>query len=488
MFAFLAGLALGAAALGWLYYRERRRRSDATERALLLQQEKLIVVDFMHHMLQAMGEGLNKEELFQRIVHAAIVSTGALSACVFEKTAAGTLKGVAVEGLFPPHRPLPESLRARVATRARFLESVLKSEEFPVGEGVIGQVALTRRAELIADGRRDPRIVKHGDPALEVTTAICAPIVFREELLGVLAVCNSADGLPFTSTDFSVVQSLAEQAGMAIHNNEFLTLQVERKQIDVDLALARSIQLMLLPQRLPEIEGLEMAARYVSSHSIGGDLYDVIGIGPRSFGLAVADVSGKGIPGSIVMAICRTNLRRLAVGERSPAEALKKLNRSMVGEMQEGMYITMLYAIVDLDRDQIVYARAGHERPLLCAEDRQSGVARALFPESEGMPLGLVDGAFFDGVIEEKTLPFLPGDVFVAFTDGLTEATNGNGKEFSASRLADAAKTLRKRAADEIASGIIESLERFTGRSRTEDDLTLVTVKRLAPRAAPNAG
>ncbi len=474
----LLGVLLGAAPLGWLYYRELKRSSEYLERAQLVQQEKLIVVDFMHDMVEALGEGLSKDELFQRIVHASIVSTGALSACVFERTQHKTLRSVAVEGLFPPHRPLPPSAQAKVSSRAKFIESVLRSEEFPMGEGIVGFVAQSGRPILIEDGRSDPRIVRHDDPALAVTTVICAPIRFRGETLGVLAVCNSADGLPFSQTDFSVVQSLAEQAGMAIHNNDFLTLLLERKQLDVDLSLARSIQLMLLPQRLPEIAGVEMDARYVSSHSIGGDLYDVIELGERIFGVAVADVSGKGISGSLLMAICRTNLRALAKGDRSPASVLKKVNASMVGEMQEGMYITMLYAIVDLDADRIVYARAGHERPLLCYGDHERGIAAATFPESEGMPVGLVEPDLFDAAIEEKSIRFWPGDVFVAFTDGLTETANASGKEFSASRLADVVKTLRKRSAAEIDAGILESLERFSGKTRYDDDLTLVTVKR----------
>lgn len=476
---FLLGLALGASVFGWLYYRELKRGAERLELTQRLQQEKLIVVDFMHEMVEALGEGLSKEQLFQRIVHASIVSTGALSACVFEKTASNRMRSVAVEGLFPPHRPLSDETRTRAPTRARFIETVLRSEEFPVDEGVVGEVARTGKAILIEDGRADPRVVKHDDPALRVTTAICAPIQFRGEVLGVLSVCNSADGLPFSQTDFSVVQSLAEQAGIAIHNNEFLTLQLERKQIDVDLALARSIQLMLLLQKLPEVPGVDMDARYVSSHSVGGDLYDVIELGEQVFGVAVADVSGKGIPGSIVMAICRTNLRIFAQGQRSPAEVLRRLNVAMVGEMQEGMYITMIYAIVDLERDEIVYARAGHERPLICRSEGDLGVAAASYPESEGMPVGLVESDLFDVALEEKTLPFARGDVFLAFTDGLTETTNSLGREYTSARLADEVKSSRKRTASEISEGVLQSVARFSGKSYYDDDLTLVTVKRL---------
>lgn len=470
---------IAAGYLGWLYFRELKRSSEYLERAQLAQQEKLIVADFMHDMVQALGDGLSKEDLFQRIVHASIVSTGALSACVFEKTRKGTLRSVAVEGLFPPHRPLPEAARSRIATRAQFIESVLKSEEFPLSEGIAGEVARTGKTILIEDGRKDPRVVRHDDPSLAVSSAICAPIVFRKEVLGVLAVCNSADGASFTATDQSVVQSLAEQAGIAIHNNQFLTLLLERRQIDLDLGLARSVQLMLLPRSLPEIEGVELDARYVSSHSIGGDLYDVIPLGPKAFGVAVADVSGKGIPASIIMAICRTNLHRVAQNERSPLRVLQAVNQAMAGDVKEGMFVTVLYAVVDLEKGEVVYARAGHERPLLCGEDPRRGVAVAQFPDSDGFAVGMMPSEQFDPFLEEKRLPFAPGDLFVVYTDGVIETTNGQGREFTAARLADVAKSSRKRSAAEINEGILERLERFSGKSSYDDDLTLVTVKRL---------
>lgn len=465
--------------LGWLYFREVKRSSEYLERAQLAQQEKRIVADFMHDMVLALGEGLSKEELFQRIVHASIVATRGLSACVFELVDGQVLRSVAAEGLFPPHRPIPESVRNKLSTRARFIESVLKTEEFPVSEGVAGEAARLKRTIRIEDCTTDSRVVQHSDSALRVTTAICAPIMFRDEVLGVLAVVNSADSRPFTETDESVVQSLAEQAGIAIRNNEYIKLLAERKQIDVDLALARNIQLMLLPQSLPEVPGAEIAAKYVSSHSIGGDLFDVIRLGERKFGIAVADVSGKGIPASIVMAICRTNLHRVAQLEHSPSEVLCEVNRAMTGEVKEDMYVTILYAVIDLEEEEIVYSRAGHEHPLLCSTDTKRGVSVVSFPDSEGFPVGLVPDEAFREVLQERRLPFKEGDVFMAFTDGVIETANGGGKEYSAARLADVVKANRKSASADINEALIQSLERFSGKTRYDDDLTIVTVKRV---------
>jgi len=130
LIAFLAGMVLM-----WLPLTRARREADRVEvENQELAQDRQRLVDFMHHMTEALGEGLSQPELHQRIVHASILCTGALSACIFQRTDRDMMRGVAVEGLFPPHRPLSEDLKGQTSTRARFIEQVLKSEEFPVGE------------------------------------------------------------------------------------------------------------------------------------------------------------------------------------------------------------------------------------------------------------------------------------------------------------------------------------------------------------------
>jgi sigma-B regulation protein RsbU (phosphoserine phosphatase) len=430
-------------------------------------------------MVRALGEGVSREELFQRIVHAAILCTDALSACIFEKRPDNRMQGVAIEGLFPPHRPLPPQAKATLTTRARFIEQVLKSEVFDISEGIVGRVARTGQGELIADAAADARIVRHDDPALTVKSVIAAPILFQDRTIGVLAVANPAGGLPFTESDFSLVMSLAEQAGLAVHNLETMHFQIEKKQLDLELALASSIQQMLLPASTPHLAGLEIAAQYVPTQKIGGDLYDFYLLSPSRLGIAVADVSGKGIPASLLMAICRTNLQQIAPHYESPAHVLREVNRIMAGEVCRGMFITIVYVVVDVERSTVTFARAGHELPLVSRRDPASGQPVSEFMDSEGMAVGLVGPESFDREIADRSVPFLPGDTLVLYTDGVTEAANEEEQEFSGSRLADALRTLRGRNAGDITDGIVDQVRRFTGRDHHRDDLTLVTVRRV---------
>jgi len=387
-------------------------------------------------------------------------------------------RGVAVEGLFPPHRLIPDTQKMKLGSRAKFIEQVLKSESFPVGEGVVGRVAATGRGELITNAAADPRIVKHEDEALRVRSVIAAPIMVRQRLIGVLCVCNASDGLPFTATDYSLVEALAEQAGLAVHNADFLALLADKQRLDLDLALASDVQQMLLPRSMPVVPGLDIDARYLAAQKVSGDLYDVFRLGFDRVGVAVADVSGKGVSASLLMAICRTTLRQIAPLHTSPARVLAELNRSLAGDMREGMFITMTYAVVDAGRNQVTVARAGHELTLLSRRDPGTGSYLSEYVGSEGMPVGLVDPELFDSAIEDKALEFAPGSTLVLYTDGLTEAPNEEEKEFGGARLADALREGHTGSAKQINNCILAAVGRFSGTNELRDDYTLLTVKR----------
>jgi phosphoserine phosphatase RsbU/P len=479
MILFLFGGLISAVLVYAFYWRAQRELALLEEEKQGLMEERQIVLDYMHAMVDAVGERLPREELFQRIVHAAILSTGALSACIFEKGSDNMMRGVAVEGLFPPHRPIPDTQRMKLGTRAKFIEQVLKSESFPVGEGVVGRVAATGQGMLVVRAGDDPRIVKHNDPALTVHSVIAAPIMVRKRLTGVLCVCNASDGLPFTETDYSLVETLAEQAGLAVHNADFLHLQADKQRIDIDLALASDVQRMLLPQTMPQVAGLDIDARYLAAQKVSGDLYDVFQLAQGRVGVAVADVSGKGMSASLLMAICRTTLRQIAPLFESPALVLSELNRSMATDMREGMYITMTYAVVDPARNQVTIARAGHELSLFSRRDNVTGSYISEYVGSEGMPVGLVGAELFESAIEDKVLEFAAGTTLVLYTDGLTEAPNENDREFGGARLADSLRASHAGSARQINDSILQAVESFSGSTGLRDDYTLLTVKRV---------
>ena len=476
MMLFLTGLLTGGLGVWLLYAGKRRKLRAVEEEKQLLQQEKQIVVEFMHNMVEAVAEGNDRETMFQRIVHAAILSTGAMSACIFEKRDDDTLKGVAVEGLFPPQRKLPPATSSKMATRSQFLENILRSESYRMGEGLIGSVAKARRALLIADARSDPRVVQHDDPALQVRSMIVAPVLFRDTLIGVLAVANPSDGLAFTDTDFSLVESLAEQVGLAVHNSDAMQLQIEKNKLDLDLELASNIQSLLLPAHFPTCEAIEFATHYTPAQKVGGDLFDVFSLGDGRIGLAIADVSGKGVAASILMAICQTNLRHISRREDSPAAVLRAINAEMQQSMRRDMFITIIYAIIDPAADRVTVARAGHEPPI--HNHAEGGGAPEPKPvRASGMALGMVPPALFDPAIDDLEIPFNSGDSLLFYTDGVTESVNTGGEEYSSGRLIELLQQYGGESAQSIIDHVMDSVRRFASNTGQLDDFTLIAVK-----------
>ena len=180
-----------------------------------------------------------------------------------------------------------------------------------------------------------------------------------------------------------------------------------------------------------------------------------------------------------MMAICQTNLRHFARRHESPSLVLSGINFEM---MQAGMrrdkFVTMIYAVIDIHKGTMTLARAGHEKPLMLQRVEATGAVDAIQIHSEGMAMGLVPPRIFDPAIEDHTVPFLPGDCLVLYTDGVTEVTNSEETEFAFSRLADCVRLLRDKGADALNDGILEAIQRFSGKEYYDDDLTLVTIRR----------
>lgn len=473
---FLLGALIGALIVWFLNRGKAERLKVIEEEKQLLKQEKDIVVEFMHNMVEAVTEGSGRDQMFQRIIHAAILSTGAMSACIFEKKEDGTLKGMAVEGLFPPQRKLPPDLQQKLSTRAEFLESILQSETYRMGEGLIGQVAKSKETILITDAANDPRVVHHSDPSLSIRSMIVAPVLFKGELLAVLAVTNPSEGLDFTETDCSLVESLAEQVGLAVHNSDALQIQIDKSKLDLDMRLAAKVQGLLLPKEFPPTDHIAFASHYTAALKIGGDLYDVISLDEKTIGFAIADVSGKGISASILMAICQTHLRHYARLERSPKKVLSAINSAMQKTMQRDMFITMIYAVLDLETEKLVLARAGHE-PAFFFDSHSDGTLDVGPIKSQGMAIGMVPPEIFDNVLEETSIHFGDEDAILLYTDGITEATNKKGEEFSGERLLNVLHANGRLEAQEIVDEVLDEVTRFSEGMGQADDLTLIAVK-----------
>lgn len=441
-----------------------------------LREERQVIIDFLHRSADDIGSGSNREKIYKRTVRATALSCGAMSACVYEKTADGKLVAKACEGLFPPQTK-KIGRRKNGELRAKYIEDALMAETIEPNEEILGEVAASGRGVLIKDALKDPRIIKHDDESLKIRSFMAVPLIFRGQLSGVLAVANPISGRAFTDTEFSLAKSLGEQCALALQNAEAVSALLMRNKLEFDLRLASSIQRYLLPENLPQTESLEFAVKYLPQQLIGGDFYDFFKLPHGKIGVVIGDVSGKGIPAAILMALCQTKLRYIAMSGKSPAQTLCLLNSEMVHAMRSDMFITIIYLVIDPKSGEARFARAGHEPPLLARADSDEA-AQPL--KSSGMALGMVSEELFDEVMEDASFKMNSGDVLVLYTDGLTEAANPEGGEFTAKKLAQTISTLRSRNANDLNDEIIKSVEAFMGPgNKYGDDLTLLTVKKI---------
>lgn len=247
----------------------------------------------------------------------------------------------------------------------------------------------------------------------------------------------------------------------------------ERERMAKELEIARRVQMSLLPKSSPTMAGFDIAGTCIPAFEVGGDYYDFVHLPDNRIGIAIGDVSGKGVPAAIYMTLTKGILQSHAEENVSPKRVLSKVNSLMYRTIDRNSFVSMFYAILDPSARTIRFARAG-QCPVILAHH---GNERGLFLTPKGMALGLEVGKVFDSVLEEQEMSLNSGDVLVFYTDGFTEAMNSAGHEFGEDRLAESIKRHRHLSASAIIGAISSDVQAFTAGWQQHDDMTIVVVK-----------
>lgn len=258
--------------------------------------------------------------------------------------------------------------------------------------------------------------------------------------------------------------------------------ETEKKMLDHELAIAEELQANLLPRRIPQIPGYDISAYYRPSREVGGDYYDFIEIDNDNLGIIVADVSGKGIPGSIVMTETRALVKSEAVRTLSPAETLSRVNRVLYHDIKRGMFVTVFYSILSISKGIMTVVSAGHNPMVLWR--KATNACHLVNPN--GLALGIDKGPLFEKTIKEQRLQLQQGDRFVLYTDGVTESMNSQSQQFGDNRFYLRTKQLGTKTSSEYLSQLVSELETHQGSAQQHDDITIVS-GRVVPKQAPPA-
>ncbi len=268
------------------------------------------------------------------------------------------------------------------------------------------------------------------------------------------------------------VQSLAVQIASALQGARVYAQELAYESVSRELALAGQIQANFLPANLPDVPGWRLAALLKPARETSGDFYDIIPLPNGRLGLLIADVADKGMGAALFMALSRTLIRTFAVEyETQPELALSAANHRILADTHSGLFVTVFYGVLDPLSGELTYSNAGHNPPYLLSAGGENAIQEL---DRTGVPLGILDGVTW----EQRIVHIAPGDVLLLYTDGITEAENGQGEFFDEDRLREFVRANLGRPALDIQDGLIEKVDAFVGDAPQSDDITLMVVVR----------
>jgi sigma-B regulation protein RsbU (phosphoserine phosphatase) len=425
--------------------------SDAKLQALEQENQRLKraveELSFLNDLARAIGASANLQEIMQTIVHRSLQAIHAEQGVVtLIDTAAGEtmrtlVRGMAASGEHQPFRP---------------------------HDSLLGWMHHHKIPLTLNRPREDQRF--HGAPwNPAIVSLVCAPLIVKSELKGVLTVYNKKGGAEFTNDDQRLLAIIAAQSAQVIENARLYEEEQMLVRMQGEMQLAAKIQLDLLPKAPPPIAGYEIAGKTIPAQSVGGDYFDFIPVDDNRLALCLGDVSGKGLPASLLMANLQATIRGQTLADVTAKTCLSRANKLLCQSTDKCNFITFFYALLNHQTHQLIYANAGHNPPLLFSAE---GTHRAL--ERRGLVLGIRDQINY----EEETIALQHGDLLVIYSDGIVEAMNNWQEEFGEGRLLEVVMKNREAAANALIEKIIQAVKQHAGQTPQSDDITLVVVKR----------
>ncbi len=298
------------------------------------------------------------------------------------------------------------------------------------------------------------------------------PLLAGGQVSGVLALGLDEVNQELTARQHTILAGITNQAGIALEEARLRRASAERQRMEQELQVAREIQRSLLPASPPAAPGWSIEVAWQSAREVGGDFYDFIHLPENQLGVVIADVSDKGVPAAMFMALSRSLVRASAVGQHSPAEALQRANHLLYADAQAEAFVTVFYCILDLATGRVRYASAGHNPPLLCRGIR-GGLSDL---EAKGIILGVLQ----DIQLEEKVVQLEAGDTLVLYTDGVTEAINSAEEQFGEERLGQIVCAHHDDSLGQVRQALLDALQEHGEGRPPFDDVTLVLVRRIS--------
>ncbi len=340
---------------------------------------------------------------------------------------------------------------------------------YKVGTNITGWVLKHQQPLIIDDLAADERFNTTEQERQEIRSVLCVPIRLRSKLIGILMVTNKKTFEPFNSDDLRLLSIIAAQSGQLIRNSQLQQETLEKKRMEHELTMARNIQRGLLPKKIPEAANLDIASYFNAADEVSGDYYDYFDLGDSRIGIVMADVSGHGASSALVMTMVKGVLQAIKQNFISSDRTLHEMNVILGETIPKDMFVTMMFLVFDFDNMVLKYSNAGHN-PLMFY-NQQSKCCELLELRAPALSISNL------AVYEEKEIPLNEGDLFVIYTDGVTETFNEDKEMFEETRFLQAVREVASEQAGATIEHVKKKLHEFMGDASQSDDVAMIAVK-----------
>jgi len=471
-------LSLTIAALITVWVKQRRAVARLAAERDAIEVEERRMFDFLHGLGEKLQADHSSVNMHRFIVDGVAEVVGGDAGVLYiidpEKN---RIVPVYQSAVTSPVLPLPPEILAETnqAEAESQYRSYIRLSLLHPGESFVGRVLREGGLAHVPNLIVHPDFAGEGaDPRFhEGVRLLAVPLVYARRAVGVLVVTRRG-GEPFSRNDEEVFTSISEQSSFALGSALIHVEAAEKRRFERELNQASEIQRVLLPRSAPALIDYEIAAEYKAARHVSGDYYDYVRVDEDRYGIAIGDVCGKGIAASLIMAMCRSNLRSRAPENLSPASVLHSVNHSIFPDIREDMFVSLLYLILERGSNEITMARAGHEPPIIYRN--ATGTIEVI--ETSGLAAGIDEGPVFKRSVKDYRFRMESGDILLLYTDGIIESENADGDEFGLDRLCQILIENHERSSQDLVNTVTAAVARFSAGTPQSDDITLIAIEK----------
>jgi sigma-B regulation protein RsbU (phosphoserine phosphatase) len=367
-----------------------------------------------------------------------------------------------------------EEKESHVLTETKKTDLAIIELNLPANEPLMQKIAEQKKEVTIYDIQENPFFETDRqacEKAFDLLGAtLLVPLIYEDRLTGVISLGHKKSGKFYRREDINLLNTLANQGAVAIENARMVEEVIEKERMEEELNIAKDLQTSMLPATCPEIEGFKIAARSTPAREVGGDFYDFIEMGKHRVGFVIGDVTGKSVSGALVMSASRSVFRMLSEEQLSVGEIMIRANRRTKKDIKSGMFVALLYAVLNAKERILSLCSAGQTQPIYFSS--KTGEASLVQTEGDNFPLGILDEPDY----KETRLQLAPGDKIIFYTDGIVEAMNPQEEVFGFERLLEVVQGGRSMSADSLLKEISDQINTFVRGAAQHDDLTVIVV------------